>query len=104
MPPSKKIINGFGFLKDETVIFIDLITERSEKYEMRSFQKFITDNSVDPYCIFLANREEGFVTPLFKYKLTSSKTKDPIKASSRSHNDLIDLCYKVCIEMFKKKD
>jgi hypothetical protein len=97
-----KIINGFCFLKEDIVVFVDLISERTENFKKSFFQNFIDENSIDEYCIFLANRDGGFVTPLYKYKLQTAKSKINIKASSRSIDDLITLCYKVCIEMFQK--
>jgi hypothetical protein len=98
-----KIINGFCFLKEESVVFVDLISERTENFKKSFFQKFIDENDIDENCIFLANREGGFVTPLYKYKLQTAKSKINIKASSRSIDEMITLCYKVCIEMFQKK-
>jgi hypothetical protein len=100
---SSKIINGFCFLKEDSVVFVDLISERTENFKKSFFQKFIDENNIDEYCIFLANREGGFVTPLYKYKLQTAKSKINIKASSRSIDEMITLCYKVCIEMFQKK-
>lgn len=100
---SSKIINGFCFLKDDSVVFVDLVTEKTENYRKSFFDKFITDNSIDDFCIFLANREGGYVTPLYKYKLQTAKSKTPIKSSTRSVDELVTLCYKVCIEMFQKK-
>jgi hypothetical protein len=98
-----KIINGFCFLNGDKVIYIDLVTERADNYNISYFNKFIEENNIDDNCIFLANRDGGFVTPLYKYKLQTTKSKINIKASSRSIDDLITLCYKVCIEMFQKK-
>ena len=97
-----KIINGFCYISDEKVIFVDLVTEKTENYKISYFQKFINDNGIDEYCIFLANREGGFVTPLYKYKLQTAKSKTPIKSSTRSIDELVTLCFKVCIEMFRK--
>jgi hypothetical protein len=97
-----KIINGFCYISGEKVIFVDLVTEKTENYKISYFQKFINDNSIDEYCIFLANREGGFVTPLYKYKLQTAKSKTPIKSSTRSVDELVTLCFKVCIEMFQK--
>jgi hypothetical protein len=104
MENPQKIINGFCYLKDDSVVFVDLYTDKSENYKRRYFDKFINDNDIDEYCIFLSNREGGLVTPLFKYKLNSVKTKERIKANTKTNDDLIDLCYKICIEMFKKAD
>jgi hypothetical protein len=98
-----KIINGFCFINDDKVIFVDLVTERTEKYNISFFKKFIEDSAIDEFCIFLANREGGFVTPLYKYKLLTAKSKTPIKSSSRSIDELVTLCLKVCIEMFPKR-
>lgn len=98
-----KIINGFCFIDSDKVIFVDLVTERTEKYDISFFKKFIEENSIDEYCIFLANREGGFVTPLYKYKLQTAKSKTPIKSSTRSIDELVTLCLRVCIEMFPKK-
>lgn len=98
-----KIINGFCFLNNDKVIYIDLVTERADNYNISYFKKFIEENNIDDNCIFLANRDGGFVTPLYKYKLQTTKSKINIKASSRSIDEMITLCYKVCIEMFQKK-
>jgi hypothetical protein len=98
-----KIINGFCFLNGDKVIYVDLVTERTDDYNIKYFNKFIEENNIDEYCIFLANREGGLVTPLYKYKLQTAKTKINIKASSRSIDELVTLCFKVCIEMFQKK-
>lgn len=100
---SPKIINGFCFLKEDSVVFVDLITERTENFKRSFFKKFIDENGIDDHCIFLANRDGGYVTPLYKYRLQTAKSKTPVKASSRSIDDLITLCFKVCIEMFQKK-
>ena len=97
----KKIINGFCFLDKDKVVFVDLVSERTENYNVSFFQKFIDSNKIDEYCIFLANREDGFVTPLYKYKLQTAKSKTPIKCNTKSIDDLITLCYKICIELFK---
>lgn len=99
---SSKIINGFCFLKEDSVVFVDLITERTEDFKKSFFQKFIEENDIDHFCIFLANRDGGYVTPLYKYKLQTAKSKTLIKASSRSIDELTTLCFKVCIEMFQK--
>lgn len=97
-----KIINGFCFIDNDKVIFVDLVTERTENYNISFFKKFIEDSGIDEFCIFLANREGGFVTPLYKYKLLTAKSKTPIKSSTRSIDELVTLCFKVCIEMFPK--
>lgn len=97
-----KIINGFCFVDGEKVVFVDLVTERTEKYNIIHFKKFIEENNIDEYCIFLANRDGGFVTPLYRYKLQTAKSNKPIKSSTRSIDELITLCFKVCIEMFPK--
>lgn len=99
---NNKIINGFCYIKEESVIFIDLVTEVSKIYDIKLFNKFLKDHSIDEFCIILSNRENEDVTPLYKYKMSSSKTKQYIRASDQTKNSLIDLCYKVCIEMFKK--
>lgn len=99
----QKIINGFCFIKKDKVVFVDLVTEKTEDYNISFFQKFIDDHEIDEFCIFLANREGGYVTPLYKYKLQTAKSKTPIKSSTRSVDELITLCYKVCIEVFQKK-
>jgi len=99
-----KIINGFCFLNNENVIFVDLVTEKTENYHISFFNKFIEENNIDEYCIFLSNREGGIVTPLYKYKLQTAKSNTPIKSNSRSIEELITLCFKVCIEMFPKKN
>lgn len=100
---SDKIINGFCFLKDDSVVFVDLVTERTENYKKSYFDKFIKEYEIDEDYIVLANRENGFVSMLYKYKLTNSKTKNPIKAKDKSIDNLIDVCYKICIESFQKK-
>lgn len=99
---SSKIINGFCFLKEDCVVFVDLISERTEDFKKSFFKKFIEENDIDDFCIFLANRDGGYVTPLYKYKLQTTKSKTLVKASSRTVDDLITLCFKVCIEMFPK--
>ena len=100
---SEKIINGFCFLKDEDVIFVDLVTENNEKFKKSYFNKFIQEYQIDDECIVLANKDGGYVTMLFKYKLTNSKTKMSIKAKDKSIDNLIDVCYKICIEFFQRK-
>jgi hypothetical protein len=97
------IINGFCFIEKQKVIFVDLVTERTENYRIGSFEKFIKDNNIDEFCIFLSNKNDGIVTPLYKYSLQTVKSKTNVKANERSIDDLITLCYKVCIEMFPKK-
>ncbi len=97
-----KIINGFCFLDGDKIIHVDLVTERTDNYSISYFKKFIEENNIDEYCIFLSNREGGFVTPLYRYKLQTAKSNKPIKSSTRSVDELITLCYKVCIEMFQK--
>lgn len=97
------IINGFCFIQKQKVVFVDLITERTEKYRIGSFEKFIKDNNIDESCIFLSNINDGIVTPLYVYNLQTVKSKTDVKAYERSIDDLITLCYKVCIEMFPKK-
>lgn len=97
-----KIINGFCFLKDEDVIFVDLLTEKTEKYKKDYFKKFLDEFEIDETYIILSNRDNGYVSLLYKYKL-SSKNKTDIKARDKSVNQLIDVCYKVCIESFQKK-
>lgn len=99
-----KIINGFCFLNSDKVIFVDLVTEKTDNYSIKYFSKFIEENSIDEYCIFLSNREGGYITPLYKYKLQTAKSDKPVKSNSRSVDELVTLCYKVCIEMFQRKD
>ena len=101
MQKSTKIINGFGYVKGEVIYFIDLYTEKLFLYKIEVFKKFMDENAVDECCIFLSNRENGEVTPLYKYKLINFKTKLPVQASTKTHDELIDMCYRVCIEMFK---
>lgn len=96
-----KIINGFGFLKDKNVIFIDLYTEKFVTYDGKVFEEFIKENNVDEDCILLSNREDDVVTPLLKFDLVNHKTKERIKAHLRPHEELITLCYKICIQLFK---
>lgn len=97
-----KIINGFCYIHEDGVVFIDLITESKKTYDIRSFSKFINDNNIDKFYIILSNHRDGIVTPLYKYQLSSSKTKQYVVAADRSKDFLIDLCYKVCINLFKK--
>ena len=96
-----KIINGFCFLKNKSVIFIDLITEKHVVYDDEVFKDFIKENNVTEDCILLSNKERDIVTPLLKFDLVANKSKERIKAHYRSHDELISLCYKICIQFFK---
>lgn len=97
-----KIINGFCFLKDDDIVFVDLISEKTENYKKDYFKKFLEEFGIDETYIILANRDKGYVSLLYKYKL-SSKNKTDIKARDKTIDQLIDVCYKVCIESFQKK-
>lgn len=97
-----KIINGFCFIKDDNVVFVDLITEKTEDYKKSYFDKFIKEYDLDEHYIVLANKENGIITMLFKYKLSTSKSNIPIKAKDKTIDNLINVCYKICIESFQK--
>lgn len=99
-----KIINGFCYLKSDDVIFVDLITEKSSTYSKTQFKEFFKKNDINEYCIVLANRTDHSVTPLYKYKLTTSKSKNLVKAENRTTDELIDTCYTICIELMKLKN
>jgi hypothetical protein len=96
-----KIINGFCFLKNDDVVFVDLVTEKTEKYKKDYFKKFIEEYEIDDTYIVLSNREDGVVSLLYKYKLSNKNNKD-IKATNKKIDELIDVCYKICIESFQK--
>jgi hypothetical protein len=98
---SDKIINGFCFLKNGNVTFIDLYTEKPKEYKLDAFVGFIKNNKIDEYCLFLANKDEEVITPLYKYKLSSKDKNRPIVAKDTPVNKLIDVCYKICIKIFK---
>lgn len=103
-PEKNKIINGFCFIKGEDMIFVDLVTEKSEKLKKKYFEKFIEEYQIDESYIILSNRNDGIVNLLYKYKLTSKKdSSKSIYAKDRIIDDLIDVCYKICIENFQKK-
>ena len=100
----KKNINGFCYLDDKVVIFVDLLTEKKFRYSLSEFGSFIKENDINNTCIFLANREDGVITPLYKYSLTvknkkTGETKDII-AKDRHVDQLINVCYKICIKLY----
>jgi hypothetical protein len=98
-----EIINGFCYIDGQSINFIDILTEKMTKYKRQSFEKFIEENNIDDYYIVLSNYNDGLVTPLYKYSLSEKKSKKRIKANSNSKDELIDLFYKICIEMFPKE-
>jgi hypothetical protein len=98
-----EIINGFCYIDGQSINFVDILTERMTKYKRQSFEKFIEENNIDEYYIILSNYHDGLVTPLYKYSLSEKKSKKRIKANSNSKDELIDLFYKICIEMFPKE-
>jgi hypothetical protein len=100
MLKSDKIINGFCFLKKGSVTFVNLYNEKSKEYKLDSFIDFIKDNKIDESCIFLANKDEEVVTPLFKYRLSSKNNNRPIVAEDTAIDKLIDVCYKICIKIY----
>ena len=101
MQRSEKIINGFCFLKNGNVTFINLYTEKSKDYKIEAFAGFIKDNKIDENCIFLANKNEEVITPLYKFKLSSKQHNRPIVAKDTSVDKLIEVCYKICIKITK---
>lgn len=97
-----KIINGFCFLKNEDMVFVDLVTEKTETLKKKYFDKFLKEYEIDESYIILSNRDDGLVNLLYKYKL-SSKNDKTIYAKDRTLDNLIDVCYKICIDNFQKK-
>ncbi len=97
-----EIINGFCYIDGDAINFVDILSEKSTKYKKQSFQKFIEENDIDDYYIILSNYHDGLVTPLYKYSLSEKKSKKKIKANSNTKDELIDLFYRICIEMFPK--
>jgi len=103
MSLQKKIVNGFCYLKEESVHFVDLVSEKQTKHSLQNFAKAFEEKKVDEHCLVLANVDDGRITPLYNCKIKSSKTSNPIKTSNYNKEELIDLCYKMCISYFKKK-
>ena len=101
MPKSDKIINGFCFLKNGNVIFVDFYTEKFKEYKIDAFAEFIKDNKIDDHCVCLANKTDEVITPLYKYKLSSKRHNRPITARDISMTKLIEVCYKICITIYK---
>ena len=101
---TNKIINGFCFLKNDDMIFVDLVTEKPEKLKKKYFEIFIKEYEIDESYIILSNKNEGIVNLLYKYKLTSKTNSDKsINAKDRTIDNLVDVCYKICIENFQRK-
>ena len=100
----KTIINSFAYLHKEAVVHIDLYTERPKRYKRDQFQGFITDNKIDETCIFLCFMHEGRITPLYKYSLYTYDGTAKMKAHTRTLDELVDLCYQICISIYKNME
>lgn len=97
-----EIINGLCYIDGNVVNFIDIVTERCTKYKRGSFEKFIQENGIDETYIILSNYHDGLVTPLYKYKVSSTKNETEILVKSKTNDQIIDLFYKICIKLFPK--
>lgn len=95
MKPNK-IINGFCYLVDDTIIFISLYTERKYHYEAELFKKFIKEYKITKEHIILAHEENGGVTPLYR---TAHKGKADI--DDTDFDELIEEVYSICIDVTK---
>ncbi len=102
--PENSIINVFCYLEKDSVVFVDLVTEKKTLYSITQFREYIKENKIDDFCIFLANRDsKGNVSPLYKYSLSTKKSKLPITAHHKTLNELIDVCYRICIRLYNDK-
>lgn len=99
-----KIINGFCYKHSDKIIHIDLISEKTTEYYLSEFKDFIYGNDIDETYMILTNKEGSFVTPLFKYScLDFLKKKSLNRMCDFSKDYLIDICYKICIDIQKQK-
>lgn len=99
----EKIINGFCYIDGPDMVFVSLYDESRTRHSVVKFNDFIKSNDITDQHLILANEEVGIVTPLYKNLLINKLTKKPDYPRLRTKDELIDVCYNICIKHFQKK-